>query len=60
MAGKTFSNRLNPILTDIVDSNINHTQVYELIKIFHIISTADLSHTKSSIISYHLNSVNEL
>ena len=50
MAGKHFP-MTQPILTDIVDSNINHTQVYELIKIFHIISTADLSHTKSSIIS---------
>jgi hypothetical protein len=59
MAGKTFSNRLNPILTDIVDSNIKHTQVYELKKI-HIISAANLSHTKSSIILCHLNSVNEL
>jgi hypothetical protein len=60
MAGKTFSNTLSSILTDRFDSNIKRSQVYELIKIFHIISTANLSHTKSSIISYHLNSANEL
>ena len=60
MAGKTFSNRLESILTDTFDSNIKHTQVYELIKNFHIISTANLSHTKSSVITCHLNSVNEL
>jgi len=60
MVDKTFPNILNPILTDIFDSIIKHTKDYKLIKIFHIISTANLSHTKSSVISCHLNSVNEL
>ena len=60
MAGKTFSNRLNPILTDIFDPNIKHTEIYGRIKILRNISTPNLNHTKSSVIACHLNSVNEL
>ncbi len=59
MVGKTFSNRLNPILTDIFDPNIKYTGAYELIEIFPIIITANLSHAKFSVILCHLNSVNE-